>query len=148
MCLTDFAFFLCQRVYWYVWNDTHEYLPLIFPPMMFAVFDLLLVLFLLLLVYRHHLDVYSMSGIGPLASFFVYLLLIGSLLWYEFHVFLEHAGQSSNDVPSGSGNTENDAGVSDLNQRFEGWQHGALFLLTAALVIGLTIYTSMDASLR
>lgn len=121
-----------QRLFWYVWNDDHQYISFVLPPLLLAILDLFVVLFLLLYVYHSDLSVYSLSGLFSIVAIFGFLCYIGMMLWCEFHVYIESATKQEGSEP-------------DLNQRFTDGEHASVFLVTTALLAYFTIIACIDA---
>lgn len=121
-----------QRVFWYVWNDDHEFISAVLSPLLFALFDLFVVLLLLLVVYSCDLGVYSMSHPISIALVLTFLCVVGGLLWLEFHVYIESVERQPDSEP-------------DLNQRFTDGEHASVLVVTAGLLAYFTIIACIDA---
>lgn len=121
-----------QRVFWYVWNDDHEFIGSVLPPLGFALFDLLVVLFLLMFVYYNNQGVYSLSHPVSIAVVFFFILFVGALLWNEFDLFIRSAKREPDAEP-------------DLNQRFTDGEHAPVFLAAAVMLGYFTVVACIDA---
>lgn len=115
-----------------MWNDDHEFIHLVLPPLVLVFVDLLVMLVIQLMVYSSSLDVYTMSNLGFLIMFFVIVVVIVLILWFEFHSFLLSVKHEKDSVQ-------------DLNQRFEDGEHAPLLALTAILLLIFTVIACIDA---
>lgn len=127
-----------------MWYDDHKFLPLVFPPLLFALFDLFVLLGIILLAYSSNLTVYSMSSPGAIFAFLAFVVAVGLTLWYDFHVYLEVMGVVQDEDSS----LTPDPAFTDLNQRFEDGQHALLFLFSFVMLIALTALTCIDSKLE
>lgn len=115
-----------------MWNDDHEFIHLILPPLGLVFVDLLVMLVIHLTMYSSDLKVYTMSDFGFLIMFFVIGMFIVLILWFEFHRFLQSVKHEKDSVQ-------------DLNQRFEDGEHAPLLALTAILLLIFTVIACIDA---
>ena len=128
-----------------MWYDDHKYIAMVFPPIMFALFDLFVCLVVLLMAYRSDLEVYAMSSVVVILLMLSYIAGMSGVLWYDFHVFLQASEGLEEDAEK---EAEAIHSPVDLNQCFEDGHHGLLFLVTAVMLVALTALTSSDSKLR
>jgi amino acid transporter len=103
-------------------------MSLIVPPLLFAFFDLTVLILLLLISYRTDLEVYAMSGSLAIMGFVLYVFALLGLLRYEYHVHRVRKERGSL-----------------MDQVFENDRHSPLFLVTAATLVWVTVVGIVDA---
>lgn len=122
---------LWQRLFWILWYGCDVFMSLIVPPLIFALFDLTVLMGILLIVYRNDSDVYAMSGVVIIVGFFLYLLSLWGLLRYEYRVHRVRKGNGF-----------------FMDQVFDNDRHTPLFVMTLAVLSWTTIVGIMDVQKR
>ncbi len=124
---------LAQRLFWYIWNDDHRFVHLALPPMLLAFLDIFVLISVWFWAYHvQDWTVATMSGIPSILVVLVWLIVTGAVLWYGFHVYLEHV----EGVPMAE---------KDLNQRFEEEEHGLLLFVALGVLIWFTAVACIDS---
>lgn len=102
-------------------------MSLVVPPLLFAFFDLTVLLVLLLSQYRSDVGVYAMSGTLAIIGFFLYVLALLGLLRYEYHV---HRVRKERGLV--------------MDQLFDNDRHSPVFVVTVATLIWVTVVGIVD----
>ena len=116
-----------QRLFWILWFGYDSVMSLVVPPLLFAFFDLTVLLVLILSQYRSDAGVYAMSGTLAIIGFFLYVLALLGLLRYEYHV---HRVRKERGLV--------------MDQLFDNDRHSPVFVVTVATLIWVTVVGIVD----
>jgi hypothetical protein len=118
-------------MFWAMWYQDHRYMKWMVPPLIAGFFDVFIVLSILLSVYSSDLSVYRMSHVATTVLCLGGVLIIFSLLWYDFHVFrMKRLGMK---------------GAGELNQYFGEGGQGVLFIVLWVLSGGCSLLSMIDS---
>lgn len=127
VCANNLAPCVSQRLFWILWFGYDSVMSLVVPPLLFAFFDLTVLLVLLLLEYRSDGGVYAMSGALAIIGFFLYVLALLGLLRYEYHV---HRVRKERGLV--------------MDQLFDNDRHSPVFMVTVATLVWMTVVGIVD----